>query len=242
MTHRFSESIATNYRFDAGSTPVDRQPQRGGEALDLRSDRDAPRSAVFIPEGYEQNYAYPLVVWFHDSGESEQVLHRIMPEVSDRNALGIAIRGEQAVGLNRFDWSEKKSEERESKLVSAIRSFRRDHHIHSERIVLAGRGIGARIAAEQFFSRPDWFGGLALFDVPSEALSLDLSQRAEFIGKPVLLDLPMVQLGRGREGVSRLRAAGLAVTFRHQRSKSLSRDSLRSLDRWLLGSVCGVLV
>lgn len=242
MTHRFSDFIATNHRFDAGSSPVGRQPQRGEEALDSESISSSPPNSVFIPEGYEQNYAYPLVVWFHDSGESEQVLHHILPEVTDRNALGIAIRGEQAVGINRFDWSEKEFAERETKLVAAIRCFRRDHHVHSERIVLAGRGMGARIAAEHFLARPEWFGGLALFDAPSQALSLDLSRRAEMIGKPVLLDLPMVQLGRGREAVSRLTAAGLDVTFRHLRSKSLSRDSLRSLDRWLLESVCGVAV
>lgn len=243
MTHRFSDAFPTYRRFDAGlPTSEGRTEPSASVAPDSPIPLFSPQMAVFTPEGYEPNYAYPLVIWFHDTGESEQVLHRIMPEVSDRNALGLALRGERAIGGGRFEWAENVDEQREQRLIAAIRRLRREHHVHTERIVLAGRGVGASVAAGLFLRRPDWFGGLALFDAPAEALSVDLSRREELAGKPVLLDLPVVHLGRGREGAGRLAAAGFDVTFRHVRSRSLPPDTLRSLDRWLLGSVCGVPV
>jgi predicted peptidase len=41
--------------------------------------------AYFAPEGYEANYAYPLVVWLHNAGGDERQLARVMPLVSTRN-------------------------------------------------------------------------------------------------------------------------------------------------------------
>ena len=42
--------------------------------------------AFFAPLHYESNYAYPLLVWLHGSGDDESQLKRIMPLVSLRNS------------------------------------------------------------------------------------------------------------------------------------------------------------
>ena len=63
----------------------------GRHAVRLRRPRcgtAGPPSQVSVPEGYEAGYAYPLVVWLHDTGQSEHTLHPVMRRVSDRNYLG----------------------------------------------------------------------------------------------------------------------------------------------------------
>ena len=47
--------------------------------------RGSARHALFMPLHYERNYAYPLVVWLHGSGEHEQHLRFVMPQISLRN-------------------------------------------------------------------------------------------------------------------------------------------------------------
>jgi phospholipase/carboxylesterase len=198
--------------------------------------------AIYRPEGYEPNYAYPLVVWFHDAGEDERALPRLLPRISERNALGLALRGERVLPGGGFDWEPGRAELRAEPLARAVRRFRREFHVHTERVVLAGTGAGAAAAAELFFARPQWFGGLALVDPPADAIPFGLPTSEHLMGKPVLLDVPIEQLGRGRDGASRLAAAGLEVTFRHARTGGLCPATLRHLNRWLIGAVCRVAI
>lgn len=225
-----AEDHQAGYREESAASPFRLRPLRGS------------RTAVFTPDGYEPNYAYPLVVWFHAAGEDERVLHRIMPAVSERNALGLALRGERSLQGGGFDWAAIDPHRRAQLLRETVREFRREHHVHTERVVLAGRGHGAAVAASLFFARPDWFGGLALLDVPAESLPVNLTSSDDLAGKPVLLDVPVAQLGRGRDGSSRFAAAGLDVTLRHARTGNLCPATLRHLNRWLMATVCGVPV
>jgi phospholipase/carboxylesterase len=240
MSRRFPEAFLNCPRF-ASAQRQERADAAHKTPQPLALLTEARPKAVFVPEGYEPNYAYPLVVWFHDAGEDERTLRRLMPHVSDRNAVGLALRGERVRGGG-FGWAQAAREARLGDLAAAIRELRRDCHVHTERVILTGRGAGAAIAAELFFTRPEWFGGLAMFDPPCEALAVDLTAREELAGKPVLLDLPLRHLGRGREGASRLAASGVEVTFRHTRSAGVGPEALRHLNRWLLGAVCGVSV
>jgi len=78
-------------------------------------------------------------VWFHGDGASENELHRVMPLVSDRNYIGVALRGDVA-SPSGCCWSVDAANSPE--LLNDIRlivtSLRRQYHIHSERIYLAG--------------------------------------------------------------------------------------------------------
>src|SRR3982751_176804 len=53
--------------------------------------------ARFIPQRYEPNYAYPLLVLFHARGSDEQQMVRSMPALSWRNYVGLSVRGPEAV-------------------------------------------------------------------------------------------------------------------------------------------------
>ena len=53
--------------------------------------------ARFIPQRYEPNYAYPLLVLFHARGGDEQQLIHSMPAMSWRNYVGLGLRGPDTV-------------------------------------------------------------------------------------------------------------------------------------------------
>ena len=239
MSRRFSDALFTRAALD-GSNPVPSESPA----------REPGPFEIYRPEGYEPNYAYPLVIWFHDAGGNERELHAMMSDVTDRNALGLALRGERVLRSGGFDWLGGDRPRRRQRLLAAMRELRSEYHIHTERIVLAGQGSGAGAAARVFWEQPEWYGGLALFDVgwksfPIDLIKrqeIDLIKRQELVGKPVLLDLPTASLGDGREIASQMRATGLDVTYEHGRAGAIQYKTCRALDRWILGAVCGVPV
>ncbi len=71
---------------------------------------EAPREASlleesrFVPQRYEPNYAYPLLVMFHGRGGDEHQMVRSMPAMSWRNYIGLGLRGpETAVRREHHD-------------------------------------------------------------------------------------------------------------------------------------------
>jgi len=53
--------------------------------------------ARFIPQRYEPNYAYPLLVLFHGRGGNEEQLVSAMPSLSWRNYIGLSLRGPETI-------------------------------------------------------------------------------------------------------------------------------------------------
>ncbi|HEV3166767.1 MAG TPA: hypothetical protein VGZ22_22260, partial [Isosphaeraceae bacterium] len=53
--------------------------------------------AMFVPQRYEPNYAYPLLALFHSRGGDEQQMVRSMPALSWRNYVGLGLRGPERV-------------------------------------------------------------------------------------------------------------------------------------------------
>ena len=48
---------------------------------------------TFLPTGYEPNYPYPLLVFFHGHGSNEEQILRLAPRLSRRNYICIGLRG-----------------------------------------------------------------------------------------------------------------------------------------------------
>src|SRR5579883_2272663 len=49
--------------------------------------------ARFVPQRYEPNYPYPLLVLLHTKGGDEEQMVRSMPALSWRNYVGLSLRG-----------------------------------------------------------------------------------------------------------------------------------------------------
>src|SRR5438067_3477554 len=98
---------------------------------------------TFVPTGYEPNYPYPLLVYFHGHGGNERQVLNLAPEISRRNYVGIALRGPQSSGScdeggPGYSWDGEPDAAVEEYVFRAIQQTRRRFHIHSERIFLAG--------------------------------------------------------------------------------------------------------
>jgi len=66
-------------------------------SFDTSTDAGSLVEARFIPQRYEPNYAYPLLVLFHARGGDEQQMVRSMPALSWRNYVGLSLRGPESV-------------------------------------------------------------------------------------------------------------------------------------------------
>ncbi|MGH9678179.1 MAG: alpha/beta hydrolase, partial [Candidatus Acidiferrum sp.] len=122
---------------------------------------------TFLPTGYEPNYPYPLLVFFHGQGGSEEQVLRLAPRLSRRNYVSIALRGPLEIaprrnGRRAFSWGSDCQHESgiEDYVFRAVEQTRRLFHVHSERIYLAGFCEGATPAYRLGMLYPEKFGGV----------------------------------------------------------------------------------
>src|SRR5260370_32015783 len=81
-----------------------RSERRITQPLYAQAGSTALVEAMFVPQRYEPNYAYPLLVLFHPRGGDDQQMVRSMPALSWRNYVGLSLRGpEIAVRRGRPD-------------------------------------------------------------------------------------------------------------------------------------------
>lgn len=201
---------------------------------------------TFVPTGYEPNYPYPLIVYFHGHGGNERQVLGLAPEVSRRNYIGIALRGpetlEAADGLEPgFGW-DAEQEQLEEYVFRAILQTRRRFHIHSERIFLAGFWEGASVAYRLGINHPDKFGGIVALNglLPPRGCSLfhqqALRQLRVFVGHGTAN--PFAPIGLARQDFRLLYTAGLPVKFKtYTTTHRLHADMLRDVDRWIQAAI-----
>jgi phospholipase/carboxylesterase len=201
--------------------------------------------AVYLPENYEPAYAYPLVVWFHDEHGSEADLKRVMPQISERNYIGVALRGNTKLERG-HGWD--LAPEAVTALVDEVRavaiSMRREYHIHSERIYLAGFGSGATAAVEVMLRQPDWFGGVLSLNGQFPKIDKPLEDLHELKDKRILLatsiDCQATKVGDVVAAGRLLYAAGMLVGTRvyQDSGRKPSKKMLRDIDSWLMDDIC----
>ena len=203
---------------------------------------------VHLPEHYESRYAYPLVVWFHGDGATEAELSAVMPGISDRNFIGLALRGNVASGSG-FGWnsSDEQLEPLMEDVESLVRSTRRRYHIHSERIYLAGFGSGASAAMQLILRKPEWFGGAACLCGSYSELDVPSTRFGELQNKRLLLATSVGSRSNGvRDVVSAgqmLYASGMRIGTRvyQDAGTSPSRKMLSDINHFLMEDVCSVV-
>jgi len=202
---------------------------------------------LFAPQHYEPKYAYPLLVWLHDSGEDEWQLLRVMPLVSLRNYVAVGPRGvrlRDAEGADCWGWPQGRPhvDHAEERIFTAIDAAARRYHVDAGRVFLAGGGSGGTMALRIAAAWPDRFAGAASLGGPlPEPSCAPLSQWARLRGLPVFLAVGrQSQLYGPRqacEDLRLLRTAGLAsITLReyHPCPHPVIPPALRDLDRWMM--------
>ncbi len=105
---------------------------------------------LFTPEHYEEGYAYPLVIWLHSHGSSEYELDGLMPHLSIRNYVAVAIRATQLSESNeqRFLWGNSSTAMAvaEEMVLQTIKAVPNKISINRQKIFLAGHGVGGTVA------------------------------------------------------------------------------------------------
>ena len=240
MAHTDMPTILSRPAEGFYTSEVPTSPERRGDGWPLRT---------FLPTGYEPNYPYPLLVFLHGHGGSEEQILRLAPQLSRRNYICIGLRGSRSLGLRdngfpAYSWgNEGRSDtDIEEYVFRAIEQTRRHYHVHSERIYLAGYHEGATLAYRLGMTYPERFAGI---------ISLNGAMARE--GRP-LLRLPDVRrlrvlIGHGvankvvpvemaRQDFRLLYTAGLSIHMHtYAVNHGIDLDMLRDINRWVMQAI-----
>lgn len=205
-------------------------------------------SPVHLPPHYEPNYAYPLIVWLHDAEWTARELLDLIPHISPQNYLGLAVEG--LTPTNRFaagPMSPAGSLDPLDALLETLKDvvpqMRREFHVHSERIYLAGFGDQALVALRMLLRRPEWFSGALAFGVRNTKLESALKNYDELRGKRVFLSAGVRDTRCSMPDVTSLgrllRSFGMQAVLRaYDSSDSPTPKMLSDVDHWLMNGVC----
>jgi phospholipase/carboxylesterase len=198
---------------------------------------------TFLPRGYEPSYPYPLIVFLHGHGSSEEQILRLAPRLSRRNYICIAPRGPHVIGPDRegrmtYGWGGDSDEPLvEDYVFRAIEQTCRSYHIHTERIFLAGFREGAALAYRLGLMYPEKFGGVI-------SLNGAMPRRGPLLRLPEVRDLKVlighgianaiVPLSLARQDYRLFYAAGMPVRIlTYPTTHRIHVDMLQDVDRWI---------
>jgi len=205
--------------------------------------------AIALPDVYEPGYSYPLLVWFHDQGGSEENVFEVLPQISERNYLALAIRGNIPVSDQQASWSvaEAGAESLLDKVEEAVERMSDQFSIHRERVYLAGVGSGGTTALELLLQRPEAFAGAACLGGEFPHLAHPLAKFRGLRGRRVLLatslDCPNVKITDLVNSGRLLYSAGVQVGTRiyQQPGGVPTPKMLRDLDAWLMDGIASAV-
>jgi phospholipase/carboxylesterase len=200
---------------------------------------------TFLPTGYEPNYPYPLLVFFHGHGGNEEQILNLAPRVSRRNYVSIGLRGpevlgEMDVGRIGYGWGIDGNDlELEDYVFQAIEQTRRTYHIHSERIYLAGFCEGATLAYRLGLSHPTRFAGIIALNGLLPRTGTPLLRLHEVRGLRVLIGHgsanDVLPLTLARNDFRLLYTAGMDVELHtYATTHGLHPHMLRDVNRWIM--------
>ncbi|MFM7163495.1 MAG: hypothetical protein ACKO3P_24350 [Planctomycetaceae bacterium] len=241
-----------NPRFDFDKVVTTGQADRAGVCDEILMPADllpgllcapsAPRDAdesriptwaidgLFVPEGYEESYAYPLLVWLSTVPVSGPEFADRMRLISDRNHLGVSIPISEMA----------EPAEIEAQVIEVVTNVRRALHVHSERVVLVGQNHSALPAIEIALRNPDWFHGvIALGGQPPQTARL-FGRFGELRGLRVLLagSAERREPQRWRRLERELWSAGCDVQLWSWLEDTPPTERvLRQIDRWMMVAI-----
>lgn len=228
---------------DYDAIPTLAELQDGARTGPVVSLINAPH-AIALPDIYEPRYAYPVVVWFHAAGGTEEDLFEVLPQISDRNYLGLALRGDVPQGAG-ATWSLSGRDGRNllQDVEEAVHGLAQRFRIHPERVYLAGVGAGGSAALELALQHPEAFAGAACLCGSFPAIEYPLARFRGLRGRRVLLstavDCRDVKIADLVAAGRLLYTAGMQVGTRVYQSMAALRGGkmLRDLDHWIMDAI-----
>lgn len=203
---------------------------------------------VFGPVHYETNYAYPLIVWLHGTGQNERQLVKVMPLVSLRNYVAVAPRGTVEVGRSAYGWSEQPdgADSAIQRIFDAVDQARRQYHIARRRVFVAGVDAGGTMAWRAALAHPDRFAGAISLGGTFPQGRSPLGRLLEARKLPLFLahgrDDRLFSEDRVGEQLRLFHSAGLQVSVRqYPCGAQLAPQMLTDIDRWMMEVVTGTV-
>jgi phospholipase/carboxylesterase len=217
-------------------------------ALQAASAKDSAYS-LFVPLHYERRYAYPLLVWLHGSGSDEQQLSWVMRQMSIRNYLGAAPRGNrlpedqtpQGSGLGWLQTDEA-IQEAEQRVFEIIGLASQKYHFSRRRIFLSGYESGGTMALRLALRHPQFFAGVASFGgaLPGGHTPLGNLAAARKLNLLILCgnSSSVYPPELVCDDLRLLHAAGIPVSLRHYScGQILAPAMLADLNRWIIEQI-----
>jgi phospholipase/carboxylesterase len=237
-----------NRLFDEPVAPaLIHQPTQVQQARVHKPVRSGETFSLFAPLHYEENYAYPLVVWLHSAGGDERQLARVMPLVSMRNYVGLAVRGPVAGERRGYAWpqSAEAIAAAEQRIMESVERAGEKFHIHRRRVFLAGYESGGTMAYRIALRNPDRFAAAVSIGGPFPEGESPLARLTQLRKFPMLLahcrDSQAYPIERVCQELRLFHAAGLAVTLRqYPCADELTTQMLHDVDVWLMEQVTGL--
>ena len=257
----------TNLR-PVGETPTNNTPELDamvaedclGLADELNTDEGPCRCVVrnlhprrrptglFLPEKYEPNYAYPLILWLHGDGGTEFEMFSGISGISSRNYIGLSLRAPEKQESGGYSWdrSPEGLAKLESELYATVCQLRRVFNVHSERVILAGFDTGATTAMQLVLRHPEWYGGVVSMcgELPTlmDFQNLPVSETGEVETRRALLiagdadeECSAINVLNAKRV---LQAAPLDVTIAIESGgHEVTRPMLRQINHWIMNGL-----
>ncbi|MBX3433574.1 MAG: prolyl oligopeptidase family serine peptidase [Pirellulales bacterium] len=203
--------------------------------------------SFFTPMHYERNYAYPLFVWLHDDDGNERQIRQVMPHVSLRNYVAVAVRGTQTSRREKHGFVWRESADAVHKAAQQVRAgveeARERFHVHADRVFIAGHRRGGTMALRLALRFPEWFAGAASLCGAMPQGDAPLARVKAARRLPLLL-VSTRQSDRYPESqvvadLRLLHAAGFELSLRQYPGDcELDTEMLADVDRWVMERVC----
>lgn len=208
---------------------------------------DRPRR-FFLPNRYEANYRYPLVVWLHGDGSNENEISQVLPHISSQNYVGVGIRGSRSVDPvgHRFDWASTNAAlgRCEDAIFQAIDDASQRYSIHRERIFLAGYAAGGAMARRVALRHGNAFAGCISLggrfpDGGGIFCNLQASRSVRHFWA-VAIDNPSISQEQLASDIERVATGRLKMDVRrYTTDDEMDKTILRDVDKWIMGIVTG---
>lgn len=202
-----------------------------------------PNHRLFIPAGYERNYAYPLLVYLHDAQQDAGQLHRLMPQISLQNYVGCAFTSPSQL-KHRQAWQQHDTMIHASldALAQTIKNAQSRLNINQRKIFLVGSGLGGCMAMRLAFLCQERIAGVISLngELPNTGPWLSRLKVARQI--PILLahyrNSRNFSEQRLCENLILLHSAGFSVTMRQYPCDDVGCEQVfRDVNRWVMESV-----